>query len=34
MYAFEFDRPTTLDAAVAALGQEEAQALAGGQTLI
>ncbi|RBO52808.1 carbon monoxide dehydrogenase [Rhodovulum sp. BSW8] len=34
MYAFEIDRPTTLDAAVTALGQEEAQALGGGQTLI
>jgi len=34
MYAFDFDRPATLDEAVAALGEEEAQALGGGQTLI
>ncbi|MGC9419937.1 MAG: FAD binding domain-containing protein [Rhodovulum sp.] len=34
MYAFDFERPTTLDEAVAALGTEEAQALGGGQTLI
>ncbi|MBD3678615.1 MAG: xanthine dehydrogenase family protein subunit M [Rhodobacteraceae bacterium] len=34
MYAFEIDRPTTLAAAVEAMGAEEAQALGGGQTLI
>ncbi|SMH31563.1 xanthine dehydrogenase family protein subunit M [Maritimibacter sp. HL-12] len=34
MYAFEFERPSTLDEAVKALGAEGAQALAGGQTLI
>lgn len=34
MYAFEFDRPATLDAALAALAEEDAQALGGGQTLI
>ncbi len=34
MYAFDFERPSTLDEAVAALGAEGAQALAGGQTLI
>jgi carbon-monoxide dehydrogenase medium subunit len=34
MYAFDFVRPTTLDQAVAALAGEEAQAIAGGQTLI
>jgi carbon-monoxide dehydrogenase medium subunit len=34
MYAFELVRPTTVDAAVAALGAEDAQALGGGQTLI
>lgn len=34
MYAFEFERPTTLDAAVKALASEDAQALGGGQTLI
>jgi carbon-monoxide dehydrogenase medium subunit len=34
MYAFDFERPTTIDEAVAALGAEEAQALGGGQTLI
>lgn len=34
MYSFEFDRPTTIAEAVAALGAEEAQALGGGQTLI
>ena len=34
MYEFEFVKPTTVDDAVAALGEEEAQALGGGQTLI
>jgi carbon-monoxide dehydrogenase medium subunit len=34
MYAFEFDRPTTLDAALQALKAEDAQALGGGQTLL
>jgi aerobic carbon-monoxide dehydrogenase medium subunit len=34
MYAFEFVRPRSLDEAVVALGGEEAQAIAGGQTLI
>ncbi|MBK0326812.1 FAD binding domain-containing protein [Rhodobacteraceae bacterium F11138] len=34
MYAFEFDRPATVAEAVAALAAEDAQALAGGQTLI
>ncbi len=34
MYAFEFKRPGTLDEAVKALAAEDAQALAGGQTLI
>jgi carbon-monoxide dehydrogenase medium subunit len=34
MYAFEIERPKTLADAVAALGEEDAQALAGGQTLI
>jgi carbon-monoxide dehydrogenase medium subunit len=34
MYAFEFVKPSTVEEAVAALGQEEAQALGGGQTLI
>ena len=34
MYAFDFVRPTTVADAVAALGQEDAQALGGGQTLI
>ena len=34
MYAFEFERPTTLDEAVAALANDDAQAFAGGQTLI
>jgi len=34
MYAFDFERPGTIDEAVAALGAEEAQALGGGQTLI
>ena len=34
MYAFEIERPETLDAAVAALGREDAQPLSGGQTLI
>jgi carbon-monoxide dehydrogenase medium subunit len=34
MYAFEFKRPATLAEAVAALADEEAQVLAGGQTLI
>jgi carbon-monoxide dehydrogenase medium subunit len=34
MYAFDFVRPTTLADAVAAMAHDEAQALAGGQTLI
>ncbi|KAA9009108.1 FAD binding domain-containing protein [Histidinibacterium aquaticum] len=34
MYEFEFARPTTLAEAKAALAEEDAQALAGGQTLI
>ncbi len=34
MYDFEFLRPTTLDDAVAALKDEDAQALGGGQTLL
>ena len=34
MYEFDFERPTSIADAVAALGTEEAQALGGGQTLI
>lgn len=34
MYNFEFERPTNVADAVAALGDEDAQALGGGQTLI
>lgn len=34
MYNFEFEKPSTVADAVAALGSEEAQALGGGQTLI
>ncbi|MEO0381630.1 MAG: FAD binding domain-containing protein, partial [Pseudomonadota bacterium] len=34
MYNFEFAKPETVADAVAALGQEDAQALGGGQTLI
>ena len=34
MYAFDFVRPSSVADAVAALGQEDAQALGGGQTLI
>ncbi len=34
MYSFDFERPTTIADAVAALGDDEAQALSGGQTLI
>ncbi len=34
MYAFDFERPSTIADAVKALGQDDAQALAGGQTLI
>lgn len=34
MYAFEIERPTTIADAVAALADEDAQALGGGQTLI
>lgn len=34
MYAFDLERPATIDAAVAALARDEAQALGGGQTLI
>ena len=34
MYNFEIVKPTSIDEAVAALGEEEAQPLSGGQTLI
>ncbi|WP_298850080.1 xanthine dehydrogenase family protein subunit M [uncultured Ruegeria sp.] len=34
MYSFEFEKPSTIADAVAALATEEAQALGGGQTLI
>lgn len=34
MYDFGFERPTTLEAALATLGGDDAQPLAGGQTLI
>ncbi|MDA7966787.1 FAD binding domain-containing protein [Ruegeria sp.] len=34
MYNFEFEKPSTIADAVAALGAEDAQALGGGQTLI
>lgn len=34
MYAFDIERPATVAEAVAALGNEDAQALGGGQTLI
>ena len=34
MHAFDYVRPSTVDEAVAALGNEEAVALAGGQTLL
>ncbi|WP_170480271.1 FAD binding domain-containing protein [Ruegeria arenilitoris] len=34
MYNFEFEKPSTIADAVAAMGGEEAQALGGGQTLI
>ena len=34
MYSFDIARPTTIDAAAAALAGADAQALAGGQTLI
>ncbi|MCL4122925.1 UNVERIFIED_CONTAM: hypothetical protein GTU68_045749 [Idotea baltica] len=34
MYSFEVDKPDSVDAAVAALAVEDAQALGGGQTLI
>ena len=34
MYNFEFEKPSTVADAVAALGEEDAQALGGGQTLI
>src|SRR6056297_384743 len=34
MYAFDFERPATIADAVKALAEEDAQALAGGQTLI
>ena len=34
MYNFEFEKPTSVADAVAALGADEAQALGGGQTLI
>jgi carbon-monoxide dehydrogenase medium subunit len=34
MYNFDFVKPKTVDEAIAALGEEDAQALGGGQTLI
>lgn len=34
MYSFDILKPTTIEEAIAALAQEDAQALAGGQTLI
>ena len=34
MYAFDMERPSTIADAVAALADDEAQALSGGQTLI
>ena len=34
MYPFDFERPATLAEALAALRDDEAQAMAGGQTLI
>jgi len=34
MYAFDFTRPATIDDAVKAMAEEDAQALGGGQTLI
>ncbi|SIO14441.1 FAD binding domain-containing protein [Vannielia litorea] len=34
MYSFDFEKPSTIDEAVAALSSEGAQALGGGQTLI
>ena len=34
MYAFEYNRPTTLSGALAALAKEDAKALAGGMTLL
>ncbi len=34
MYSFEFEKPSTIADAVAVLGEEDAQALGGGQTLI
>ncbi|NOD47414.1 MULTISPECIES: xanthine dehydrogenase family protein subunit M [unclassified Ruegeria] len=34
MYSFDFEKPSTIADAVAALGAEDAQALGGGQTLI
>lgn len=34
MYSFEYEKPSTIADAVAALGAEDAQALGGGQTLI
>jgi aerobic carbon-monoxide dehydrogenase medium subunit len=34
MYAFEYNRPTTLSSAVAALAKSDAKALAGGMTLL
>lgn len=34
MYAFDFEKPSSVAEAVAALGDEDAQALGGGQTLI
>ncbi|NCW66916.1 MAG: carbon monoxide dehydrogenase, partial [Rhodobacteraceae bacterium] len=34
MYNFDFEKPSTIADAVAAMAAEEAQALGGGQTLI
>jgi len=34
MYEFDIEKPSTIDEAVAALANDEAQALGGGQTLI
>ena len=34
MYEFDFEKPSTVAEAVAALAEEDAQALGGGQTLI
>ncbi|MGA0923224.1 MAG: FAD binding domain-containing protein, partial [Lutimaribacter sp.] len=34
MYAFDFEKPSSIAEAVAALKDEDAQALSGGQTLL